>query len=249
MLKIVLIAVTGELGVGKTLTLAYLLWNNWYFKKRKIYSNITIYGIPFCRINSIESFLKYFPKETTEEEILNPQERAFGGDEFWKLVSSRMIGIGARKKNEIINSILMASRKKRFHVYYTTQLFSMIDKNIRQITDLLMKPQLSVDKSYTKLYVFGIVEGKFLQPLQPMYFINEPIYAIYNTYEVAPDFEIERSEYDSDEEIIIPITKNPAWKVYLRDTYGIQPDSDAFFEYSKKVAKGLGLPKEAVESI
>jgi len=78
----VLIAITGELGVGKTLTLAFLCWNNWYYKKREIYTNFTLYGIPHIKITRLHDFFKLIPIKATEEEILSGKEKFFAGD--WK---------------------------------------------------------------------------------------------------------------------------------------------------------------------
>ena len=190
----------------------------------------------------MNDLFKVIPEEITEEEILHGKEKALLFDELWKMLGSRMVGLGARQRNEIINRVLMASRKAGVTLYYTTQLFSMIDKNIRNITDLLMKPQLGPDHAYCKVFVYGIIEGKFLQPMQPYYFVTEPIFAIYNSFEVAGGIELEG---ESDEEElkpkVIPITRNPAWKKYCRDILGIDIEGQEFREYSKKVAKGLGL--------
>ena len=235
----VLIAITGELGIGKTLTLAYLAWNNWYFKKRKIFTNFTLYGIPHVRIVKLDDFFKMIPEKETEEEILKGQEKAFFGDELWRWASARMIGLGARERNEMINRILLASRKANTHIYYTCQLFSLIDKNIRQITDLLMKPMLSADHSYCKVLVYGIIEGKLLQPLQPFYFNTEPIYAIYNTYERVADLVVDSEDESEPQEVLIPIEKNPAWKKYCRDVLGIDPDSEIFRKKCEEIEKGL----------
>jgi hypothetical protein len=49
----VLFAIVGELGAGKTLALTYLAWTNWYKKGRKIYSNYNLYGIPFTKVKSM----------------------------------------------------------------------------------------------------------------------------------------------------------------------------------------------------
>jgi hypothetical protein len=46
-------AICGELGSGKTLALTFLAWHNWFKKKRIIYANYKLYGIPFYYINSI----------------------------------------------------------------------------------------------------------------------------------------------------------------------------------------------------
>lgn len=134
----------------------------------------------------------------------------------------------------------MASRKANVTVAYTCQLFSLIDKNIRNITDLLMKPQLSADHSYCKVEVYGLIEGKFLLPMQPFYYNCEPIYAIYNSYERVQDLVVSEDKEKSElKPVTIPITKNPAWKKYCRDFRGIEPDSEEFKRYSEKTLKGL----------
>jgi hypothetical protein len=224
---------TGELGVGKTLTLSYLAWNNWYYKHRIIASNYTLYGIPHTRINTIGQFFKFIPEKETEKEILEGQEKWLGGDDFWKWIGSRCVGMGAKQRNEIINRILMASRKAFVTVSYTTQLFSMVDKNIRDITDLLFKPVLSPDMRYCKVYVYGVVEGRLLQPMQPQYFMTEPIFATYNTFERASNISMDEKEEELTEQYI-PIEKNPAWKRYCKVFLGIDIDSD---EYKKKCAE------------
>lgn len=47
------------------------------------------------------------------------------------------------KKNKIISSILLKSRKRDIHIAYTTQSFSQVDKRIRNITDLIAIPVMS----------------------------------------------------------------------------------------------------------
>jgi intein/homing endonuclease len=113
---------------------------------------------------------------SAETKVIN-----LAADDFWKWIGSRCVGMGAKQRNEIINRILMASRKAFVTVSYTTQLFSMVDKNIRDITDLLFKPVLSPDMKYCKVYIYGVVEGRLLQPMQPQYFMTEPIFATYNS--------------------------------------------------------------------
>jgi hypothetical protein len=230
---------TGELGIGKTLTLSYLAWNNWYFKKRIIATNYTVYGIPHQRITSINQFFQFIPEESSEKEILEGNEKWFGGDDFWRWISSRTFGMGAKEKNDVIGRILIASRKAKVTVTYSTQLFSMIDKNVRQITDLLMKPVLSPDMSYCKVYVYGIIEGKMVQPMQPFYFNTESIYAIYNTYERVMEITNNKDDNTPLLETTIPIKDNPAWKKYCRDMLNVDIESDHFKEVSDEILTGL----------
>lgn len=48
-----LVNIVGELGVGKTLSLTYLGWRNWFFKGMKIYSNIHLFKIPYVFIDGL----------------------------------------------------------------------------------------------------------------------------------------------------------------------------------------------------
>lgn len=247
----VLVMITGELGVGKTLTLTYLAWNNYYYKKRKIASNYTLYGIPFYPIRTVKEFFAFIPPKTTEEEILSGEEKAFFGDDFWKWIGTATLGLGTKKKAEIIKRILMASRKAFVTVFYSTQLAKLIKPEIREVTDLLMKPVLSPDKSYCKVYVYGLMEGKYLHPMQPLYFNTEPIIAMYNTYEVAYEAELDMSDEDLQleeapkgfklVEEFNPIETNPAWKKYCRDILGINIDSSQFKKKCDEIQKGIGI--------
>lgn len=245
----VLVMITGELGVGKTLTLTYLAWNNYYYKKRKIASNYTLYGIPYYPIRSVREFFAFIPPQTTEEEILKGEEKAFFGDDFWKWVGTQTLGLGSKKKSEIIKRILMASRKAFVTVFYTTQLAKLIKPEIREVTDLLMKPILSPDKSYCKVLVYGLQEGKYLIPMQPLYFNTEPIMAMYNTFEVAYEVEMDMEEEEMLEppkgfklvEEFNPIETNPAWMKYCRDVLGIDINSRAFKKKCENIQKGLGI--------
>jgi hypothetical protein len=78
----VLIAVIGELGVGKTLGLTYLSWNNYYYKRRNICANYNLYGIPFTPVRTLEDLQKMIPSKTaTVEELLTQKEIFFAADE------------------------------------------------------------------------------------------------------------------------------------------------------------------------
>jgi hypothetical protein len=55
---VVLFGTVGELGSGKTLTLTFLSWKNWLFRKQKIYSNYHLYQIPYIFVDSVEKLDK-----------------------------------------------------------------------------------------------------------------------------------------------------------------------------------------------
>lgn len=246
----VMVMVTGELGIGKTLTLTYLAWNNYYYKKRKVAANYTLYGIPFYPIKTVREFFAFIPPKTTKEEILYGEEKAFFGDDFWKWIGTQTLGLNTKKKNEIIKRILMASRKAFVTVFYSTQHSKLIKQEIREITDLVMKPMLSPDLKYCKVYIYGLVEGKYLYPMQPVYFRTEPIFAMYNTYEVAYNVELDIEDEEELYEVpqgfklveeFNPIEENPAWMKYCRDVLGIKINSKEYKKKCEEIQKGLDI--------
>jgi len=212
----VLIAIVGELGSGKTLTLAYMCWNNWVKKKRKIFTNFPLFGIPHVMIKSIEGFFKMIPPETTEEEIFKGEEKFFAGDELWRWVDSRMIGMGARERNKIISNILLASRKSFVTIAYTTQSLHQIDKRILDVTDLVFCPQMSPDKKYITVYIFSGGRKPYPSGIPPFIFNCEPIYAIYNTFYKVQEITEKQEDFSEKNHRII---ENPAWRWYLMKFY------------------------------
>lgn len=66
----VLIAIVGELGSGKTLTMTYLLWKQWFANGARVFANYHLFKIPYMFVGSMKTF----------NEI---REGVFGGDELW----------------------------------------------------------------------------------------------------------------------------------------------------------------------
>lgn len=220
---IVLFAIVGELGSGKTLTLTYLAWHNWLHRGRRIYSNLTLYGFPFTKVTSVDD--------------LDRMREGFGAfDELWLSISSW----SRSKKIEFITSILLKSRKRGLTICFTTQSISQINKRIREVTDFLAYALMSVDNSYCRVEIFRGPKpsiGTRMKP--PIYFNVEPVIAMYNTYEevkpLIPKEEAEKLNLPVSEEVFIPITQNPAWIRYLRSK-GIRT-KDRILKYSQKIMK------------
>lgn len=237
----VLLAIVGELGQGKTLGIAYMCWNNYYFKGRKIYANFNIFGIPFTPVRTIKKLQKMIPAETSKEEVLAGIEKFFGGDELWRWIDARSIGKGVKEKAMIVNNILAASRKSFVTIGYSTQIYDQVDKRIRGITDIICYPQLALDNSYCKILTFKGPKASAHGMLQPIYFHCEPIYAIYNTYEkVQPLADID-TPASKEEEIVIPITENIAWIKYLKDSGFSEQKIES---YSNKMQEMLLRPED-----
>ena len=172
----VLIAIVGSLGSGKSLSAVYLTARN-YLKGRTIFSNITLYGIPFYRVDSID-------------DIMSIRDGFFLADELFYWIDSRMIGEGARKRNKIVSDILAKSRKRRIIIAYTSQVLSSIDKRIRQVTDFIMIPQLNRKATVCNLMIF---RGNKVSPAtfhKVIRFRTEPIFKLYNSNEEVPELKL-----------------------------------------------------------
>jgi len=163
-----------------TLTAVYLAARN-YLKGRTIFSNITLYGIPFYRVDSVE-------------DIMRIKDGFFLADELFYWLDSRMIGEGARKRNKIVADILARSRKRRIIMCYTAQVLSSVDKRVRQVTDFVMIPQLNRNASICNLLIF-----KGYKPIPATFykvirFKTAPIFKLYNSNEEVPELKIEDPE-------------------------------------------------------
>jgi hypothetical protein len=216
----VLIAIIGELGVGKTLGLTYLVWNNYYYKKRQIAANYNLYGIPFTPIKTLEDLKKMIPSETaTIEQLLVQKEVFFAGDELWRWIDSRCAIMGFSKQktqkieNKVITDILAASRKAFVTIGYTSQTYDQVDKRIKNITDFVFYPVILGDNTLCKITVFKGSKPTVSAMLPDIRFFCEPMYAMYNTYEIVQPLE----QGELSDEVLIPVNQNPAWIKYCKD--------------------------------
>lgn len=203
----VLFLITGELGAGKTLALTYLAWNNWVKKKRSIFSNYNLYGFPFTPVKTIPDLDKM-------------HEGFFAGDELWLWIDSRT---SKKERNRIVSSILLKSRKRDITIAYTSQSIHQVDKRIKDITDFVAYPMMSVDNSFCRLEIFRGPRPSIATRIKPpLYFLTEKVYAMFNTYEEVRIINEEDNPNSKYDEIFIPIENNPAWIRYLEKERGIK---------------------------
>lgn len=164
----VLFAIVGELGAGKTMSLVYLSWFNWFYKREKIFSNIHLYKIPYVFVDSINKMRK--------------MENGFVSiDEMWSILKART---SMSQRNKIVGDIILRSRKLGLTYCFTTQLLSLIDKNIRDITDFVAYPVMSVDEKICKLAIFKGSSTKKLH-IKDLYFSTEMVKQMYDTNEIV----------------------------------------------------------------
>jgi hypothetical protein len=155
-----------------------------------------------------------------------------------------MLGMTARKtkkiENKIITDILAASRKAFVTVAYTSQTFDQVDKRIKTITDFVFYPVLLGDNTLCRMSVFKGSRPTIGTMLPDIRFYTEPMYAMYNTYEVIQPLE----EGELSSEVVQPITENPAWIKYCKDR---KMTDEQMQKFSEAIMKNI-LRKEEKES-
>jgi hypothetical protein len=237
-----LVAILGNLGKGKTLTLTYLGWNNFFIRRKKIYSNYDLYGIPFTKVTTIGSLETLMPLEN--ENVLNKQEVVFLGDELWRWISARTIGRGAKAMKDLIDRILLGSRKAFVTVIYTTQNLAQVDPWVRRTTDLFIYPIL-YNGILNIYFLSNPVSNPTLEQLykystdKPLRVLAEPFYAMFNTYERVPPLQ---DGYDDMVERVINIRKNPALQRYI--FIDKRRDAEYFEKYCQHIEKKFWLYNE-----
>jgi hypothetical protein len=223
----VLFAIVGELGSGKTLALSYLAWNNWYKKGKKVFANYNFYGFPFTPVRTLPDLDKM-------------KEGFFAGDELWLWLDSRAT---KNQKSLMVSSILLKSRKRGITIAYTTQSIHQVEKRIRDVTDFIAYPLMSVDNSWCRLEIFRGPKPSISTRINPpIYFLCEPIFAIYNTYEEVHAISENNDDF---KEVFYPIIANPAWIRYLSEK-GIK-NSDRVKRICENIEKQIN-PKGIKES-
>lgn len=232
-----------HLGSGKTLTLTYLGWNNYYYKNRQVCSNYNLYGIPFTPIKSVEALRKMIPSETqTTEQLLAQKEVVFLGDELWRWIDARTSAMDVSDKekkqikNKMVTDILSASRKAFVTVCFTSQTIDQVDRRIRSITDFTVYPIIKGDNQEVEATVFLGPKPSAFNMERPIRFYCEPFMAMYNTYERIPSLE----EFGTEEEKSLPIETNPAWVKYLT---GRKFNTQQITDYSIRMTEMLLKPQ------
>lgn len=159
----VLMAVLGELGAGKTLAMTYFALRN-YWKGKTIYANYMLKKIPFTPV-------------TNPEQITTMRDGFFAGDELWVWADSRKSG---SKSNKFITPILALSRKRGINICYTVQYFKQIDVRIRTVTDFIVMPRLNESESVCRAFVYA---SPAMELQRVFKFKTAPIFDLYDTRE------------------------------------------------------------------
>lgn len=162
-----LMCVTGELGSGKTLTLTYLAWLNHYEKKKKIFSNYNLYGIPHTPIDALDK-------------LNQMRDGFFAADEMWLWLDSRC---SRTEKQTVTADILLKSRKRGLTFAFTSQTLGQVESRVRKVIDFVVYPLMNPGGTMCKVLIFMGSDPKNSGKPQQLYFLTEPVYRMYNTRE------------------------------------------------------------------
>ena len=143
------IGIIGDKGAGKTLLLAYLLYKD-HLEGRDIISNFSL---------SFEHKQKSFKELSKMPDYL--RNATVGYDEFHMAVDSRRSTSNA---NIAFTTFLTQLRKRGCILIYTTQLFSTMDKRVRDQTDIIVTP-INNDGEYFTYQIMDRVTGETIKIL------------------------------------------------------------------------------------
>lgn len=174
------------LGAGKTASLVYLAWKNWYYRDQKIYSNLDLYKIPYIRVNTIEKLDRMREGMT----VL---------DELWTILDART---SLSKKNRITSNILLRSRKRNLNYTFTTQLLSLIVKNVRNILDFTAYPMLNPNETAIKLIIFRGNTPKIQNIIKTIYIPTSLVFTLYDTNQEISIEDVEDDEINNKDVIV-----------------------------------------------
>jgi hypothetical protein len=204
----VLIAVVGEMGSGKTLSTTYLAYKKYKKEKLNIFANyhIKFPPNPEGEITPTITFLNGI------DDVRKMRDGYACLDELWASADCRQSNT---KKNKFITEVLLKLRKRGVNVAYTCQSFHQIDKRIRDVTDFIAKPHLNRDESICRLEIFSLPDMNLVKirkfPTRPFWHCfdtNEEVASLFGDdddskmLEITREQEAKRKEFLDDEESI-----------------------------------------------
>ncbi len=165
----VLLATIGNLGKGKTLSMAFLLWHNWFNKNRKVYSNLHLFGIPYYFVNSLDKL----------DEM---KDGIVGLDELWFWVDAFT---SRKQSNRLASNVLMKSRKKDLTILFTTQTVEQLNPRVRKVIDFSAIPSLNTNETICKVNIFHGISMNIGTYIKSIYFRTELVFDMYDTKEIV----------------------------------------------------------------
>lgn len=159
----VLFDISGALGAGKTLTLTFLGFKNWWFRRKPLFANYHLFKLPYIYIDSIGRMDQM-------------REGFFCGDEFWLWMEA----LEKARKNKIVQNILLKSRKRDLTYAYTAQTLEQLKPRVRKVTDFTALPILNVQETVCKVAVWRTGYPTNGTYMKTFYFKTEVPMMLYN---------------------------------------------------------------------
>jgi len=199
-----LIAIIGDLGSGKTLTLTFFALM-YYVSNRTVYANYHL-AFPHVYVSDIN--------------MLNEiRYGGFFGDELWLWIDSRA---SSSARNRFVSMILAKSRKRKLDIFYTTQIFRQIDLRIRRLTDIIIIPNFDRTTNVCKVEVFN----KAGERIKRFSYRGDLLFNLYDTEEEITqeiDYNFYIKELRSDK-IFSRLKRKSAQIQYIRKKFAVSKD-------------------------
>ena len=173
------ISLLGNNGSGKTFLLTYYATKF----KRTIYSNYEL------------KLDNYIPLEI--EDLLDMDKFNEGNiliDEAYNWFESRRSGSAL---NLLATTFTFQKRKRLLDVYLTEQLFSTIDKRVRELSNIIIqcKTRINFEKDDFK-FIYNDMDKNLSYPFKIRYNIAKKYFDYYDTYEIQEIPNKSKYEYD-----------------------------------------------------
>lgn len=162
-----IVAIEGGLGSGKTLLMTRYLVKD-QASGRKVFANYGLRGIEHEKLDMV--------KLVRNE--LDLQNASVGVDEFTLYADSR-----SSMGNKLISYFVLQTRKRNVCLYFTTQNLNMIDRRVREHTQIFIYCKDIGQEGYRLFQVLDYRYGKY--PTKQTFKMHiRPWYKYYDTDEV-----------------------------------------------------------------
>ncbi len=196
-------------GAGKTLSMTYQARKHFLVMRRcdrcgESFDFLKEDGVcPNCKCKDFHRYPIYanyklnFPfKPLRRLEDLQKIDDAFVAiDEVWKYANARE---SQKKRNKFVSGILAESRHRRIDLAMTTQHENQIDIWVRRVTDMIAVPLVDKQTGICTLPVFLYHNNPYFWTdethIDTYYFQVEPIFKLYNTWEIIQEMDMEEQE-------------------------------------------------------
>lgn len=172
----VLWALVGKMGGGKTLLMTYFIFINYIEKLNNVYTN---YALNFPKRKD-----GYSPQRINMDWLLDPNNAelfncSIGLDEIWVEMDSRN---ASSNINKAMSYILLQSRKRNVDIFMTAQTYMQLDKRVRNNADFIVYCKKAKRPGYIR---FTIIPRDNPERGTKEYQIDgTKIYDLYNTNEI-----------------------------------------------------------------